>query len=51
MNTTDLIKNAIPKSGLGHWAETYLTWSGVGLIGSFIANVLDKEANLSYAAY
>ncbi|WP_347986734.1 MxaP protein [Methylomonas sp. AM2-LC] len=51
MNTSNLIKNAIPQSGLGHWAETYLTWSGVGLIGSFIANILDKEANLSYAAF
>ena len=51
MNTKLLIKNAIPRSGLAHLVETYLTWSGVGLIGSFVATTLDKEANLSYAAY
>ncbi len=51
MNIKELTQQAIPKSGLSHYAETYLTWSGVGLIGSFIATSLDRQAELAYAAY
>lgn len=51
MNIKSLLVQSIPKSGLGHYLETYLTWSGVGLIGSFIATTLDGQADLAYAAY
>ncbi|OAI20082.1 MxaP protein [Methylomonas lenta] len=51
MNIKNLLQQIIPKSGLNHYAETYLTWCGVGLIGSFIATTLDSQADLAYAAY
>jgi hypothetical protein len=52
MNTTvTRLKNILPKSGAQHWAETSLTWSGVGLLGALLANFLDNNASLSYAAY
>lgn len=51
MNIKERIQKAIPKSGLNHYAETYLTWSGVGLVGAFIAASLDAQAELAYAAY
>lgn len=51
MNIRTILQNAIPKSGLSHYAETYLTWAGVGLIGSFVATSLDGQAELAYAAY
>src|SRR5574343_257327 len=51
MNIKELTQQAIPKSGLSHYTETYLTWTGVGLIGSFIATSLDGQADLAYAAY
>ncbi|MDD2761027.1 MAG: hypothetical protein PHH11_12135, partial [Methylomonas sp.] len=51
MNIKQLAQNAILKSGLSHYAETYLTWTGVGLIGSFVATTLDGQAELAYAAY
>ncbi len=51
MNIKELAQHAIPKSGLGHYVETYLTWAGVGLIGAFIAATLDSQAELAYAAY
>lgn len=51
MNIKELIQKTIPKSGLNHYAETYLTWAGVGLIGSFVATSLDGQAELAYAAY
>lgn len=48
---TEHLKPFIPKAGLKHWLETYLTWAGVGLIGSFVATSLDGHAELAYAAY
>jgi hypothetical protein len=51
MNIKELAQQAIPKSGLSHYAETYITWAGVGLIGAFIAATLDSQAELAYAAY
>lgn len=51
MNIKSLPQQLIPKSGLSHYAETYLTWSGVGLVGSFVAASLDGQAELAYAAY
>lgn len=51
MNIKELTKQIIPKSGLNHYAETYLTWAGVGLVGSFVATTLDSQAELAYAAY
>ncbi|MCK9607027.1 MAG: MxaP protein [Methylomonas sp.] len=51
MNLKTLFAQIIPKSGLNHFAETYLIWCGVGLIGSFIATTLDSQADLAYAAY
>lgn len=51
MNIKELTQEIIPKSGLNHYAETYLTWAGVGLVGSFVATTLDAQAELAYAAY
>lgn len=51
MNIKELTKQIIPKSGLNHYAETYLTWACVGLVGSFVATTLDAQAELAYAAY
>ncbi|MBS4050495.1 MAG: MxaP protein [Methylomonas sp.] len=51
MNIKPILQQAIPKSGLNHYAETYLTWAGVGLVGSFVATTLDSQAELAYAAY
>lgn len=51
MNIKELTQEIIPKSGLNHYAETYLTWAGVGLVGSFVATTLDSQAELAYAAY
>lgn len=51
MNLKSLLQQAVPRAGLGHYVETYLTWSGVGLIGSFVAATLDGQAELAYAAY
>ena len=51
MNIKELTRQIIPKSGLNHYAETYLTWAGVGLVGSFVATSLDAQAELAYAAY
>ncbi|MGY6277888.1 MxaP protein [Methylomonas sp. MgM2] len=51
MNIKELTKQVIPKSGPGHYTETYITWAGVGLIGAFVAATLDSQAELAYAAY
>ncbi len=51
MNIKELTQQIIPKSGPSHYTETYLTWTGVGLFGSFIAPSLDSQAELAYAAY
>jgi len=51
MNITNLLQQAIPKAGLNHYAETYLTWAGVGLIGALVAQSLDSQADVAYAAY
>ena len=51
MTIKTLLQQAIPKSGPGHYLETYLTWAGVGLVGSFVATTLDGQADLAYAAY
>lgn len=51
MSIEELTKQIIPQSGLAHYAETHLTWSGVGLIGAFVAASLDGQADLAYAAY
>lgn len=41
----------IPKAGIGHFTETYLTWFSVGFVSSFVAGALDKYAGVAYAAY
>ncbi|TPQ29049.1 MxaP protein [Methylomonas sp. EFPC3] len=41
----------VPHAGLGHLLETYLTWSGVGIISSLIASMLDAYSDIPYAAY
>jgi hypothetical protein len=51
MNIKPYLEQMTPKAGLGHYTETYFTWIGVGLIGSFIATSLDGQADLAYAAY
>lgn len=44
-------KRLIPKAGLSHFVETYLTWFTVGLSSSFVANSLDQYAGAIYASY
>lgn len=51
MNWKTLLRAMIPHAGLGHLLETYLTWSGVGIISSFIASTLDAYSDIPYAAY
>lgn len=46
-----MAKGLIPKAGLGHFIDTYLTWFTVGFISSFIAGALDKYAGVVYASY
>ena len=47
----DYLALSIPKSGIGHFTETYLTWFSVGFVSSFVAGALDKYAGVAYAAY
>lgn len=51
MNSKQLIKQLLPKSGPGHWLETFSTWAGVGFLGGLTAGCLDSWAGLTYAAY
>ncbi|WP_445369227.1 MxaP protein [Methylomonas sp. BW4-1] len=51
MNIKSILHAMLPHAGLGHLLDTYLTWSGVGFICSFIASSLDKHADVPYAAY
>ncbi len=51
MKASTKIADLIPKAGLRHWLETHLIWSGVGMSGALAADVLDKQASVSYAAY
>ncbi len=51
MNSANLLQQLLPKPGLPHLLENYLTWSSVGLIGALVADNLDSQAELSYAAY
>lgn len=41
----------IPKAGISHFVDTYLTWFSVGFISSFVAGALDKYAGVVYASY
>ncbi|MBK8815998.1 MAG: MxaP protein [Methylococcaceae bacterium] len=45
------IKQIIPKAGLIHFVDTYLTWFTVGFFSAFVAGVLDNHAGAVYAAY
>jgi hypothetical protein len=47
----DYLALSIPKAGIGHFIETYLTWFSVGFVSSFVAGALDKHAGVAYAAY
>jgi hypothetical protein len=47
----DYLTLSIPKAGIGHFIETYLTWFSVGFISSFVAGALDKYAGVAYASY
>lgn len=47
----DYLALSIPKAGIGHFTETYLTWFSVGFVSSFVAGALDKYAGVAYAAY
>ncbi len=47
----DYLALSIPKVGIGHFTETYLTWFSVGFVSSFVAGALDKYAGVAYAAY
>lgn len=51
MNLLSFSSRIIPKAGLRHFGETYLTWSSVGFIATLIADTLDRHAEASYAAY
>jgi general stress protein CsbA len=42
---------SIPKAGISHFIETYLTWFSVGFVSSFVAGALDKYAGVAYASY
>lgn len=46
-----MIDLATPKIGLKHLWETYLIWSGVGFVSSFIAGALDRYSGVAYATY
>jgi hypothetical protein len=46
-----LAKNMIPKAGLGHFIDTYLTWFTVGFVSSLVAGALDQYAGAVYASY
>lgn len=50
-NYQDVLKKLIPKAGIGHFTETYLTWFTVGFVSSFVAGALDKYAGVAYASY
>lgn len=41
----------IPKAGVNHFFETFLTWSGVGFTATLLADLLDRFSNISYASY
>lgn len=47
----DYLALSIPKAGISHFTETYLTWFTVGLVSSFVAGALDKYAGIAYASY
>lgn len=47
----DYVALSIPKAGIGHFIETYLTWFSVGFVSSFVAGALDKYAGIAYASY
>jgi hypothetical protein len=51
MNYQKYLAIIIPKAGLKHLKATYLTWAGVGFIGSYVATALDEYAEVAYAAY
>ncbi|MCD2452727.1 MxaP protein [Methylicorpusculum oleiharenae] len=51
MNYQKYLAIIIPKAGLTHLKATYLTWAGVGFIGSYVATALDEYAEVAYAAY
>ena len=40
----DYLTLAIPKAGISHFTETYLTWFTVGFVSSLVAGALDKYA-------
>ncbi len=44
-------KRMIPKAGINHFIDTYLTWFTVGFISSFVAGALDHYAGAVYASY
>ncbi|MDT8407590.1 MAG: MxaP protein [Methylococcales bacterium] len=41
----------IPESGLRDFAETYLTWAGVGFLATLVGELLDSQAKARYGAY
>lgn len=51
MNYKNWIASAVPKVGVSHLMEMYLTWSGVGFVGALIASALDHYSAVPYAAY
>ncbi|MBE0437685.1 MAG: MxaP protein [Methylomicrobium sp.] len=51
MNYKKWIESAVPKAGVSHLVEMYLTWSGVGFAGALIASALDHYSAVPYAAY
>jgi len=51
MNIKKIIDLAAPNIGYQHLWETYLIWSGVGFVSSFIAGGLDRYSGVAYATY
>jgi hypothetical protein len=51
MTIKQALKLAIPKAGINHFIETYMTWFSVGFVSSFVAGGLDKYAGVAYASY
>lgn len=51
MNYKNWIASAVPKAGVSHLLEMYLTWSGVGFAGALIASALDHYSAVPYASY
>jgi len=51
MNIKKMIDLAAPNIGYQHLWETYLIWSGVGFVSSFIAGGLDRYSDVAYATY